>query len=397
MKKIMILGGSENQMPLIKCAKELGYKIALCDYSETNIGKPLADKFFCVSTLDKAAVLEIARAERIDGIVTNSEPAMPTAAFVGNSLGLPSNPYDSIVTLTRKDLFRAFLKENGFNCPQSYDTDDNIDAMKEIVGFEFPLMVKPVDSSGSRGVSRIDSIDELNHAFDVALGFSKVKRVMIEEYIEKTHDYMVGGDIFVLNGKVAFWGLMNCIRDTSVNVFVPVGKSFPAFITDEQFSIIKNTINSLLARLKIRFGAFNVELMFGKNNQLFMIEMNPRNGGNRIPEILKTITGVDLIKATVEAPLGIEDIDLSFEAKDKFVSTYILHVEYDGVLKGIKYSDRIKDNIIKISMDKQIGDKVEKFSNAEKLIGIIFLEFLSLDEMMLKLADIKDLIKIAVE
>lgn len=397
MKRIMILGGSENQLPLIKCAKELGYKIVLCDYSETNIGKPLADKFFCVSTLDKIAVLEIAKTEKIDGIVTNSEPAMPTAAFVGNALELPSNPYDSVVTLTRKDLFRAFLKENGFNCPQSYDTDDYKDAMREIAGFEFPLMVKPVDSSGSRGVSRIDSIDELKRVFDGALGFSKVKRVMIEEYIEKSHDYMVGGDIFVVNGEVAFWGLMNCIRDTSVNVFVPVGKSFPAFITEEQFGVIESTINSLLARLKISFGAFNVELMFGQKNQLFMIEMNPRNGGNRIPEILEVITGVDLIKATVEAPLGVEDLDLSFEVKDRFVLSYILHAEHNGVLKDIKYSNRIKDNVIEIYMDKQIGDKVEKFSNAEKLIGIVFLEFLSLDEMTLKLEDIKELIKIVVE
>ena len=115
MKKLMILGGSTNQMPLIKCARQRGYCIVLCDYSEVNVGKKYADVFYCVSTLDKESVLDAARKENIDGIVTNSEPAMPTAAYVGNKLGLLSNPYESIVTLCRKDLFRNFLRNNGYS------------------------------------------------------------------------------------------------------------------------------------------------------------------------------------------------------------------------------------------------------------------------------------------
>ena len=110
MKKILILGGSENQLPLIKSAKELGYQVILCDYSDNAIGKKYADIFYCVSTLDKEAVLKVAEKEKIDGITTNSEPAMPVVAYVGNELGLPSNPYESIITLSRKDLFRNFAR-----------------------------------------------------------------------------------------------------------------------------------------------------------------------------------------------------------------------------------------------------------------------------------------------
>jgi biotin carboxylase len=393
----MILGGSENQLPLIKSSKELGYQTVLCDYSEDNIGKGYSDIFYCVSTLDKEAVLEVALKEKIDGIITNSEPAMPTAAYVGNELKLPSNPYNSIVILSRKDLFREFLRKNGFNCPQSYYTDNYKDAIENITGFKMPLMVKPIDSSGSRGVSRINSISELKEAFDYAISFSKSKHVIIEEFIERIHDYMIGGDIFVLNGKVVFWGLMNCLRDSKVNIYVPVGKSYPAFISDEQFDIIQDTIDLLLKKLKISFGAFNVELMFGSDNKLFLIEMNPRNGGNKIPEILKIITDVDLIKLTVQASIGVNNLKLSYDSKGKYISTYILHSEENGILKEIKYSESIKDNIIKVSQNKKIGDKVERFTNADKLIGIIFLQFKSLDEMIYKLDDIKELIEIEIE
>lgn len=397
MKKILILGGSENQLPLIKSAKELGYQVILCDYSDNAIGKKYADIFYCVSTLDKEAVLKVAEKEKIDGITTNSEPAMPVVAYVGNELDLPSNPYESIITLSRKDLFRNFLRDNGFNCPQVYTTDNIRDALDNIYRFKFPLIVKPIDSSGSRGVKRINSVNEFKNGFETAKSFSKSNQVIIEEFIERSHDYMIGGDIFVLNGKVIFWGLMNSMRDITVNEFVPVGTSFPTFVNYEQLKTIKNAINKIIELLKIEFGPFNLELMFNKDNQLYIIEMNPRNGGNKIPEILKIATGVDLMRLTVEASLGIKDIKLTNYFEEKYVSTYVLHTDKDGILKNIYYSDEIRNNIIDIKMNKKIGDNVEKFDNADKLIGIVFMQFNSLVEMNYKLNNINKLIKIEVD
>ena len=342
-------------------------------------------------------MLEVARKEKIDGIVTNSEPAMPVSSYVGNKLGLPSNPYESILTLSRKDLFRCFLKNNGFNCPQSYDTDDYRRAMKKISGFRFPLMVKPIDSSGSRGVSRINSVDELKDAFDTAMNFSKLKHIIIEEFIERTHDYMIGGDIFVLNGEVAFWGLMNSMRNNEVNEFVPIGTSFPTFISGEQLGIIKNKVQKIIQLLNIKFGPFNLELMFNMQNELYIIEMNPRNGGNKIPEILKEATGVDILKGGIKTSLGFYDMDLSYRFNKKYMSTYVLHSDKNGILKNIIYDNAIKDNILKTVIDKNIGETVEKFNSADNLIGIVFLEFASLDEMKYKLNHIEELIKIDIQ
>jgi biotin carboxylase len=393
----MVLGGSANQVPLIRCAKQQGYYVVLCDYFEGNIGKHQADVFYCVSTLDKEAVLDVARKEKIDGIITNSEPAMPTCSYIGNKLGLVSNPYESIVALCRKDLFRKFLKNNGFNCPQFCNTTCYEDALLKVSNFRFPLMVKPVDSSGSRGVRRIHSVGELKPAFDTALGFSRIKRVMIEEYIDRTHDYMIGGDMFVLDGEVVFWGLMNSMRNNLVSEFVPVGTSYPSFVTDKEFDVIQKTVQAVVDLLNINVGPFNLELMFDKNGQLFVIEMNPRNGGNKIPEILEVATGVDLIKANIEASLGAKNINVAHNDRDIYMSTYVLHSDRNGILRDIQYSKSIEKNILEVYMEKQIGDRVELFDNAEKAIGIILLQFTSFDEMKHKLEHINELIAIDVE
>ena len=120
MKKILLLGGSAQQVIAIETAKRLGYYTVLCDYLPDNPGQYVADKFYLVSTTDKEAVLEVAENENIDGILAYaSDPAAPTAAYVAEKLGLPGSPYESVEILCNKDRFRAFLEDNGFCTPKA--------------------------------------------------------------------------------------------------------------------------------------------------------------------------------------------------------------------------------------------------------------------------------------
>ncbi|NLJ80291.1 MAG: ATP-grasp domain-containing protein [Firmicutes bacterium] len=393
MKKLMVLGGSKNQLPLITKAKYLGHHVVLCDYAPDNIGKQYSDTFYCVSTLDVDAVLDVAKKESIDGIVTNSEPAMPVSAYVANALNLPANPYESIQILCRKDLFRKFLKKNGFNYPRFIDVSNCDLARRLISGFKFPLMVKPIDSSGSRGVVRIDAIEELRKAFEKAVSFSKTGRVMIEEYIEKAHDYMIGGDIFVMDGRVVFWGLMDSFRNKKISDFIPVGTRYPSSITEKQFEEVDTVIHRLLSLLQIQSGPFNVELMFNKNGLLYLIELNPRSGGNQIPEILRLATGVDTVEATVNSALG-ERFTLLSSHISKWMSTYVLHSHEDGVFKQVDFSGAITPHIMKIVMNKEAGDNIKKFDNAGELLGVMLMDFSSREEMFFYLNNMSDHVKI---
>ena len=230
MKKIMFLGASWKNS-VIKYAKEQGYYTILCDYLPNNPGRNYAHEYYCVSTRDKEAVLTVAKDTNVDGIIGYiSDDAALTAAYVANKLNLPTNPYESVLTLVKKDLFRKFLRENGFHCPKAESFKTIEEAKRGLNRFKLPLMVKPIDSSGSKGISRIDSIEELDNAFKYASLHSKLKEVIIEEYIEKSHEYQIGGDVFVKDGKLAFCGFLNCHRNIEANPYVPVGKKLSYFI-----------------------------------------------------------------------------------------------------------------------------------------------------------------------
>lgn len=139
MKTILLLGGSAQQVIAITKSKELGYRTVLCDYLPDNPGKDVADSFYLVSTTDKEAILNVAKKERVDGIVAYaSDPAAPTAAYVAEMIGLPTNPYKSVEILSHKDLFRDYLVENGFKCPKSYSFSQNnfIDSMIEDFNYD---------------------------------------------------------------------------------------------------------------------------------------------------------------------------------------------------------------------------------------------------------------------
>ena len=228
MKKILLLGGSAQQIIAIETAKKLGYYTVLCDYLIDNPGQYVADKFYLVSTTDKDAILEVAKKEKINGILAYaSDPAAPTAAYVAEKLKLFGNPYDSVEVLCNKDKFRKFLSENGFNAPQacSYTCWKEVLADKEII--RYPSIIKPVDSSGSKGATVLQSENGLEQAVKFALSFSRCDRIIIEDFIEKKHPYLIGGDVFIVDGKIVLWGLLNCHRDPNVNPLVPVGKSYP--------------------------------------------------------------------------------------------------------------------------------------------------------------------------
>ena len=171
-KKILLLGGSAQQVVAIETAKQRGYYTVLCDFLPDNPGQYTADKFYLVSTTDKDAVLEVAQKEQVDGVLAYaSDPAAPTAAYVAEKMGLPGSPYESVEILCNKDKFRALLKENGFCTPEAKGYTDIEDAILDIQNgyFKYPIIVKPVDSSGSKGVSRIDSFEQAEGLLEYAM------------------------------------------------------------------------------------------------------------------------------------------------------------------------------------------------------------------------------------
>jgi len=372
MKKILLLGGSAQQIVAIRTARKHGYYTVLCDYLTDNPGQYEADKFYLVSTTDKDAVLKVATDEKVDGILAYaSDPAAPTAAYVAEKLGLPTNPYESVETLCNKDRFRAFLKKNGFNTPNSAGySDKNVDTSL----FSLPVIIKPVDSSGSKGATVLNSWEGLDKALDFAFSFSRSHRVIVEEFIEKKHEYLIGGDIFVADGKVILWGLLNCHRDSAVNPLVPVGKSYPLMLDRTDEDEVKSTLQRIVDKLGLRFGSVNVELVVDKSNKVWPIDIGPRAGGNMIPDLLGMIFGTDVVEMAVLAAMG-EKVCPEIKEDIPYFATHNLHSDQNGIYESIEFSDELERYIVKKCLYKKSGDTVEYFDNAAKALGIIFLKF----------------------
>lgn len=376
MKKILLLGGSSQQVVAIETAKKLGYYTILCDFLSDNPGQFVADKFYLESTTDKDKILEIAKKENIDGILAYaSDPAAPTAAYVAEKLNLPGNPYQSVEILCNKDRFRNFLKENNFNSPKAKGFDEKDDIKKEIKDFKFPIIVKPVDSSGSKGATVLTDLDNIDNAAKFAFSFSRSKKIIIEEFIEKKHPYLIGGDLFVYNGNVILWGLLNCHRDNSVNKLVPVGKSYPLQLDEIDMLKVKETLQSLVTKLKISSCGMNVELIVDKDGRVWPIDIGPRNGGNMIPDLLNMIFNINLVELVIKTAMG-EEINIpKINDTNMYYATHNLHSRENGNLLNITYSREIEKYIIRKNEYKKEGDIIEYFDNASKALGIIFMKF----------------------
>lgn len=387
-KKLMLLGGSAQQVVAIETAKRLGYITVLCDYLHDNPGQYHADKFYQVSTTDKEAVFAVALREKIDGVVAYaSDPAAPTAAYIAERMGLPGNPAVSVEILCNKDRFRRFLSDNGFNAPQSNGYSTIADAMEELHRFQLPVIIKPVDSSGSKGVTVLHEWTNIRAALEFAFSFSRSKRIIIEEFIEKKHPYLIGGDIFVVDGTISLWGLLNCHRDDAVNKLVPVGKSYPLVLDDQDQNAVKATLQAIVDKLGIRCGAMNVELIVDRQGKVWPIDIGPRNGGNMIPELLGYIFDVDIVELTVRAAMG-EYVSLDVGTCTPYYATHNLHADKNGKFSYIDFSQAISPYIIRKSIYKKPGDSVEYFDNAAKALGILFMKFPDAKTMTKILADI---------
>lgn len=383
MKKLLLLGGSAQQVIAIETAKQLGYYTVLCDYLPDNPGQHVADKFYLVSTTDKEAVLEVAKQETVDGVLAYaSDPAAPTAAYVAEKMGLPGNPYASVELLCNKDAFRVFLEKHGFCTPRAKGYTDLNVAFADIQEnhFQFPIIVKPVDSSGSKGVSRIDTLQEAQQKLEYAMSFSRGKRIIVEEFVEK-FGYQIAGDGLSVDGELVFRYFANDhFNPKCVNPFVPISASFPYNMPEAVQDKIHAEIQRLLSLLGMKTCTYNFDLRIDKDYNVYLMEIAPRDGGNYIPQIIKYATGVDLVEYSVKAAMGEKIKCDGFGRPSGFYAYYAVHSLKDGILKEVKI--KAKDHILENHLIVKPGDEVKAFTGANTTLGCLLMKFDSMEQML---------------
>lgn len=399
MKKILLLGGSMQQIPVIVKAKEMGYYTITCDYLPQNPGHKFADEYHNVSTTDKEAVLELAKQLKIDGIVAYaSDPAAPTAAYVSEKLGLPGNPYVSVDLLTQKDKFRDFLTKNNFFVPRAKGFNNYLDAFNDIDNYTFPIMVKPVDSSGSKGVVKVYKKEDLKPAFEEAMSYSRNKRIVIEEFVEKK-GYQVSGDGFSVDGKLVFTSYGNELYSgKGLREYVALGEFWPSLLSQEQKDKIDSELQRLITLLGMKTCAYNIEVILDKDDNVFILELGPRNGGSYIPQLIQYATGVDLVEYTIKGAMGEDCSDLKHMPTKGVWSNYMILSTKTGKFKGIKFDKDFKENnLISCFCTYNQGDSVHAYQNTTHSLGTILFKAKTVDEMIYITNNIEKYYEVEVE
>ena len=334
-KKLMLLGGIRYLLPVIEAAHEQGYYVITADYLPDNIAHRYSDEYVNVSIIDKEAVLKVAREKEIDGIL---------------SFGV-----------------------DGFSSLE--------DALADTDKFSYPLIVKPTDSAGSKGVTRVDKEEDLKEALEYAFKHSIKGNIIVEEFIEK-QGCSSDSDSFSVNGVLQFVSFSaQRFDENAAGTFVPAAYSWPSTMNMQQESELRSELQRLLTLLHMKTAVYNIETRVGVNGKTYIMEVSPRGGGNRLSEMVRYSTGVDMITAGVRAAVG-DSVD-GIEQKPYMGhwAEIILHSDKDGLFESLYISKSMRSYVIEEDLWVMKGDAVHFFEGANNAIGTLIMKFNSQEQL----------------
>lgn len=399
MKKLMILGGSRYALPVIREAHKLGLYVITCDYLPDNIAHKFSDEYCNVSIIDKEATLEAARRLQVDGVISFAcDPGVVTAAYVAEKMGLPSaGPLESVEILQNKGRFRQFLTEHGFNVPVAKGYTCKEEALKDVSIFNWPVIVKPTDSAGSKGVNRVDDPRDLPAAIDYALSFSHSSEFIIEDFITQK-GFSSDTDSFSVDGELKFVSFDSQRFDVKAdNPYTPAAYSWPSSMSKEHEEELRSEIQRLLRLLGMRTSVYNIETRESVNGKAYIMECSPRGGGNRLSECLEYATGVKMVENSVRAAMGMPIVGMEQKPYDGCWAEVILHSDEAGIFDSLWIADEIKGNVHEEDLWIEAGTPVKGFSAANEAIGTLVLKFETPERLEEVMGDIPSYVKVVLK
>lgn len=319
---LAIIGASYFQLPLIERAKDLGYVTHVFAWAANDVGETVADYFYPISIIEKDKILDVCKSINICGICSiASDLAMLTVNYVAKEMQLVGNTMSSTYKSTNKYLMRQAFKENGDPSVECVLVDINTDLKNAVKELTFPVIVKPTDRSGSRGVCKVDDIKSLDSAVNVAIEESFEKKAIIENYINGD-EYSVEGISY--NGKHKILAVTKKYT-TGAPHFIEIRHVEPAPINSVLRNEIEKVVMHALNSLEIRSGASHAEIKV-ENGDIKIVEIGGRMGGDCIgSHLVQYSTGIDYIKAVIDIAVGnIPDLTSKGEklsAETRFVLT----------------------------------------------------------------------------
>ncbi|MGN0495452.1 MAG: acetyl-CoA carboxylase biotin carboxylase subunit family protein [Lachnospiraceae bacterium] len=393
MKKLLVLNGSHSDIPLIKAGKELGYYVITTGNRPELIGHQYGDEYVYGDFSNVEEMYKIFRNYDLDGVCAcaNDFGAI-TASYLADKLGLPGHDsYETTLILHHKDKFKEFSKKYDIPTPLAESFLDVETTVKYGDTVDYPVMVKPIDLTGGKGVTRVCKKEDYRDAIEHAFSISKAKKIVVEPYIEGTqHSFST----FLVKGKVAAYFSDN--EYSMDNPFLVSTSCGPATNVEYAEKILIDTAEKIADVLQLRDGVFHYQYIRDKNNFPHILEITRRCSGDLYNVPVEHATGIEWAKWIVKTELGYSCDDFPIGKKQTIMGgRHCIMGRRNGIVKDVYISPDIKENIYDEFMWWTPGYAIENYM-VDK-VGIVFLQFSDYDEMIEKTEHIDDYIKIIYE
>ena len=372
MKKIMILVGSQNQVPLIERAHKLGFNVVLCDNRDNVPGIQFADVHYQVNALDVDAIVEVGKKENVDGVVTNSEPAFVAMAEAAKKLGLRCLSIESTKLYKNKFLMREFCHQHGLLSPQYKYCTTVEEALNFFKGLKKKCIIKPLDNSASRGVFSVNNENEIRDHFEECIGASSAANpaIIIEEYVTGTE--------FTIDGLMTPKGHRSLAISEKKHYAYNENVAYQLLFDNKNerfdYAELRKVNDQLVDLTEIPMGLTHAEYKFS-DGKFYLIEIQARGGGNFIAtDIVPFISGVDSYTEQIKWAVG-ESPNVSYDYDNMMERCSVLHF-FDvpgkgGVVKeirGLDYFDSLGGQIM-YQLKFKVGDTIQETKDDSTRIG----------------------------
>jgi len=385
-KRVLIAGGSHSDILLIQSAKALGFHVITSGNNPDDLGHRYADEVHLEDFSDKEAMLKLAKKLAIDYIIPSANDfSMITCSYIAERMALPG--YDSYATtlmLHHKDKFKKLMMDHGFMVPQSHIFTESSGAIHAVDRLIYPAIVKPVDLTGGKGITKVDTPIEAVEAIKKAFEWSREKRIVIDTFIEGTlHSF----SSIIVNKKVRF-----CFADNEhsyKNLYLVSTSSSPAYGIDHVRPLLIDQTEKLADLLDLTDGLLHMQYIKDDADNIHIIEYTRRMPGDLYYIPVKQATGIDYTGYIVKAYCGMDISDMPAVSQKGFHARHCLMAERNGVLEEVAIDPSLQKNITDSLLWFKEGDIIENHLTYKA--GILFLTFETEDEMREKIRNINKL------
>ena len=399
-KKLLLLGGSHAEIPLIQAAHELGWYVITTGYNRDGLGHPHADKTIFADFSDKDAMLKLARSEGVQAVCSGcNDFSLLSTVYVCEKLGLPGHDsYATSIELHHKDKYRALATRLGIPTPhaitipvaEKYTSEMRADFDKAIAQLTFPVIVKPVDLTGGKGIHRALNIEEAYAAYKDACSRTRQDHIVVEELVQGSNH---GFSAMLVNGKVAFAFADN--EQYYLNKYMVSGANTPSTTNAAGLAKLRDYSERIARELHLVDGILHIQYIEKADGTPVIIEICRRPPGDLYIKFVKYATGIDYPKFIVMAETGMDISGITDIPTQGFWLRHCIMADREGIVRDVTFAPEIQKNIVEKFLWYKPGEQI-----TDKLLykaGIVFFKFDTLAEMQDKTARMTELAKIIVE